>query len=398
LSAVAGGVAGGDIFLDEADDATITELAAYGNITVGADTLTLSEVTVFADGDVNFDSGVNIDGDVVVSTYSGDGDINFNGGGSSASDEATLALASGAGDINFDGGDFASEADPLGQLNVVSADNFTIVSTLDVFTIDVSDIEVSGTVDLGQALIVLGENAITISATDIFGGLTALNAESATILATGVIGQVDAGLGVDNPFVANTTGPLNFDATGGVINGVFGGGDVFGFGFLGELDGATFVINGVTVVFQPDIDVEVIIDPEQIIDSIVAKPIIPEAEVDLGSPIALQSTSSFVADVFSVDFSIGTDLTVSPAAGGDGESGESGDGGDNFLGNFWDNLIETAPDEDIAESADEIEDASVGDDLFADDDVLLDDEVVVITDDDDEEEAAFEVEEDIFYD
>ena len=135
---------------DEADDATITELAAYGNITVGADTLTLSEVTVFADGDVNFDSGVNIDGDVVVSTYSGDGDINFNGGGSSASDEATLALASGAGDINFDGGDFASEADPLGQLNVVSADNFKLVSTLDVFTIDVSEIEVSGTVDLGR--------------------------------------------------------------------------------------------------------------------------------------------------------------------------------------------------------------------------------------------------------
>ena len=386
LSAVAGGVAGGDIFFNEADDVTITELAAYGSITVGADTLTLRDLTVFAEGNVNLNASVNVDSDVVVSTYSGDGDINFNGGGSSASDEATLTLAAGAGDINFDGGDFASEADPLGQLNVVSAENFTIASTLDVFTIDVSDIEVSGTVDLGQALVVLGENAITISATDIFGGLTAPNAESATILATGVIGQVDAGLSVDNPFVANTTGPLNFDATGGVINGVFGGGDVFGFGYLGELDGSTFVINGVTVVFQPDIEVEVVIDPELIIDSIVIAPTIPEPEIDLGSPIALQSTSSFVADVFSVDFSIGTDLTVAPAAGGDGESGESGDGGDNFLGNFWDNLIETAPEEDTADIGDEIEDASAGDDLFADDDALLDDEIDIFTDDDDEEE------------
>ena len=62
---------------------------------------------------------------------------------------------------------------------------------------------------------------------------------------------------------------------------------------------------------------------------------------------------------------------MAPAAGGDGESGESGDGGDNFLGNFWDNLIETAPEEDTADIGDEIEDASAGDDLFADDDALL---------------------------
>ncbi len=99
-------VAGGDIFLNEADDVEITELAAYGDITVAAATLTLSEVTVFAEGSVTFDAEVNIAGDVIVATDEFDGDISFNGGGSSASDEATLTLVAGAGDILFDGGDF----------------------------------------------------------------------------------------------------------------------------------------------------------------------------------------------------------------------------------------------------------------------------------------------------
>ena len=114
--------------------------------------------------------------------------------------------------------------------------------------------EFAGGADVGHALVVLGEDAITISDTDKFGGLTAPNAESATILATGVIGEVNVGISIDNPFVANTTGPLNFIATGGVINGDFGGGDVLGFGWLGELDSATFVINGVTVVFEPQVE------------------------------------------------------------------------------------------------------------------------------------------------
>ena len=94
---------------------------------------------------------------------------------------------------------------------------------------------------------------------------------------------------------------------------------------------------------------------------------------------------------------------MAPAAGGDGESGESGDGGDNFLGNFWDNLIETAPEEDAVESGDEIEDASAGEDLFSDDEAPLDDEFDIFTDDDDEEEEVFigeeeEEEEDVFED
>ena len=402
LTAVAGGVAGGGIFLSESDDVTVTELAAYGDIVVEADTLTLSDVTVFAEGDVTFDAGVTVDGDVAVLTYESDGDINFNGGGSSASDEATLTLAAGAGDINFEGDSFATEADPLGQLNVVSAENFTIATTLDVFTLDVSDIDISGTVDLGQALVVLGEDAITISATDIFGGLTAPNAESATILATGIIGEVDAGFSIDNPFVANTTGPLNFFATGGVIDGDFGGGDVLGFGWLGELDGSTFVINGVTVVFEPPADSVVgEIDPGEVIDTIASDPIVPNSEVDLGSPIALQSSSAFVADVFSVDFSPGTDLTVAPAAGGDGEGG-SEDGGDNFLGNFWDDLIETAPEEDTSETGEGVEDDTDGDDLFADDDDLFDDEFDGFDGDEDDDEEAFnqedDEEEDIFGD
>ena len=93
----------------------------------------------------------------------------------------------------------------------------------------------------------------------------------------------------------------------------------------------------------------------------------------------MQVTSTFVADVFSVDFSIGTDLTIAPAAGGD-----------NFLSVFWDNLIETAHVEDTVDSGDEIEDASTGSDLFADNDAVLDDEIDIFTDD--EENFLFNVE------
>ena len=273
----------------------------------------------------------------------------------------------------------------------MSAEDIAIGSTIDVFTLDVSDIDVAGTVDLGQTLVVLGEDAITISAADIFGDLTAPNAESATIIATGVIGLEDLGLDIDNPFVANLSGPLNFDATGGVIDGDFGGGDVFGFAFLDDLEGTNFVINGVTVVFANPAPGGAEIDIGEVIDSIAVDPIIPEAEVDLGSPIALQSTSIFVADVFVVDFSLGTDLTVAPAAGGY-----------NFLGNFWDNLIETEPEEDTADSSDEVDDDSAGDDLFADDEDIFNDDVDLLDEDDEEDEEAFigddGEEEDVFND
>jgi hypothetical protein len=216
-------------------------------------------------------------------------------------------------------------------------------------------------VDLGDTLVVLGENAFTINAGDIFGVLTAENAASVTILATGLIGEVNDES--DNTFVANTTGALNFNGAGGVIEGDFGGGDVQGFAWLGELDGTTFVINGVTVVF------EVLVDVEEVIDDIIIDTVAFEAEVDLSGPSALTSTSTFVADVFSIDFSLGTNLAVAPAAGGDGEGGDSeGDaGGGDFLGNFWGSLIETAPDEDISEGGDTDGGDTAGDDLVFED-------------------------------
>jgi len=252
-----------------------------------------------------------------------------------------------------------------------AVDNFTIVSPFDVFTLDVGVFNVSGTVDLGDTLTVLGEDAFTINAGDIFGALTAENAETVTILATGVIGVSEEEN--DNPFVATTTGALQFDGSGGVIEGTFGGGDVQGFAWLGALDGTTFLINGVTVVFEPQVDVE------DVIDSINADTDVPDSEIDLSGPSALQSTSTFVADIFSVDFSLGTNLSVAPAAGGDGEGDEGADDGGDFLGNFWGSLIETAPEED-GDGEDGGETA--GDDLF-------DDEDDVFGDEDDEDDEAF---------
>ena len=333
---------------------------------------------------MTFDAEVNIAGDVIVATDEFDGDISFNGGGSSASDEATLTLVAGAGDILFDGGDFASEENPLGQLNVISATDFTIESPFDVFTLDIGSFDVSGTVDLGDTLVVLGENAFTINATDIFGGLTAPNAESVTILATGVIGELaDEGdnpiVENDNPFVANTTGPLNFNSTGGVIDGVFGGGGVQGFAWLGALDGTTFVINGVTVVFAP---LGGVVDVESVVNSIAIETADLEAEIDSSGPLALQSTSIFVADIFNVDFSLGTNLAVAPAAGGDGGEEGGDDGGGDFLGNFWGELIESAPEEEAEE----------GDDNFVDDNIFADeeeDEEDIFGDNEDEENDIF---------
>ncbi len=126
------------------------------------------------------------------------------------------------------------------------------------------------------------------------------------------------------------------------------------FAWLGELDGTTFVINGVTVVF------EVLVDVEEVIDDIIIDTVAFEAEVDLSGPSALTSTSTFVADVFSIDFSLGTNLAVAPAAGGDGEGGD-------FLGNFWGSLIETAPDEDTSEGSDTDGGDTAGDDLVFED-------------------------------
>ena len=290
-----------------------------------------------------------------------DGDIDFVGGGEGAvgGGNSTLTLAA-VGDISF-AADFGSAEDAIGTLNVASATNFTIETDVDVFTLDINDFNVSGTVDLGDTLVVLGENAFTINAGDIFGALTAENAASVTILATGLIGEVNDES--DNTFVANTTGVLNFNGAGGVIEGDFGGGDVQGFAWLGELDGTTFVINGVTVVF------EVLVDVEEVIDDIIIDTVAFEAEVDLSGPSALTSTSTFVADVFSIDFSLGTNLAVAPAAGGDGEGGDSeGDaGGGDFLGNFWGSLIETAPDEDTSEGGDTDGGDTAGDDLVFED-------------------------------
>ena len=340
------------------------------NVTAGTAAAADGDLIMLALGDITV-GDVSAGSDLIA--IGADGDINFIGGDEGADvggGNSTLTMAAG-GDITFDGANFGSEVDPIGTLNVTDAENFTIVSPFDVFTLDVGVFNVSGTVDLGDTLTVLGENPFTINAGDIFGALTAENAESVTILATGVIGVSDDE--VDNPFVATTTGPLRFEATSGVIEGTFGGGDVQGFAWLGALDGRTFLINGVTVVFEPQIDVE------DVINSIVTDTNVPDSEVDLSGPSALQSTSTFVADIFSVDFSLGTNLSVAPAAGGDGEGGEGAeDGGGDFLGNFWGSLIETAPDEDDEEDGGE----TAGDDLFDDDDDVFGDE------DDEDEEAS----------
>ncbi|MBT7294514.1 MAG: hypothetical protein HN838_18465, partial [Rhodospirillaceae bacterium] len=385
IAAAVVGDAGGIAIYSSSETVTLDGVSTEdGDILVGVDTsieaLNVSAGTAAAaDGDIimlalgDITVGDVSAGDDLIA-IGADGNINFIGGDEGADvggGNSTLTLAAG-GDISFDGANFGSAADPIGTLNVVDAENFTIVSPFDVFTLDIGVFNVSGTVDLGDTLTVLGENAFTINAGDIFGALTAENAESVTILATGVIGEVNAELEVDNPFVATTTGALRFEATAGVINGAFGGGDVQGFAWLGALDGRTFLINGVTVVFEPQIDIE------DVINSITTDTNVPDSEVDLSGPSALQSTSTFVADIFSVDFSLGTNLSVAPAAGGDGEGGEGAeDGGGDFLGNFWGSLIETAPDEDDGEDGDN----TAGDDLF-------DDEDDVFGDEDDEDEEA----------
>ena len=336
----------GAIRVSVSDNLYAYDVVADGD-SYGADgmiLLALGDITV---GDISADSDDTI-------AIGANGDIDFVGGGEGAvgGGNSTLTLAA-VGDISF-AADFGSAEDAIGTLNVASATNFTIETDVDVFTLDINDFNVSGTVDLGDTLVVLGENAFTINAGDIFGALTAENAASVTILATGLIGEVNDES--DNTFVANTTGALNFN-----------GGDVQGFAWLGELDGTTFVINGVTVVF------EVLVDVEEVIDDIIIDTVAFEAEVDLSGPSALTSTSTFVADVFSVDFSLGTNLAVAPAAGGDGEGGdgEGGDGGGgDFLGNFWGSLIETAPD-DSEEGGD-----TAGDDLFGDDDEDDEDDLV----------------------
>ena len=159
-----------------------------------------------------------------------------------------------------------------------------------------------------------------------------------------------------------------------------------GFGFLGELDGTTFTINGVAVVFEE------IFDVEEIVDTIVVDIVIPDAEVELSGPAAAGSTSTFVADVFSVDFSLGTNLSVAPAAGGDGEDGDTvggpDDGGD-FLGNFWGDLIELAPEEDA--DADAATEDATADELFGDDNQdPFDDDEDIFGDDDEEGDLVFD--------
>ena len=74
---------------------------------------------------------------------------------------------------------------------------------------------------------------------------------------------------------------------------------------------------------------------------------------------------------------------MAPAAGGDSEAGESpeDDGAGTFLGNFWDEHIETAPEENTSESDSEDTDDTAGDDLFSD-------EFDTFNDDDEEEEEV----------
>ena len=99
-----------------------------------------------------------------------------------------------------------------------------------------------------------------------------------------------------------------------------------------------------------------------------------------------------MAYVFSGDFSLGTNLSVAPAAGGDGEDGDTvggpDDGGD-FLGNFWGDLIELAPEEDA--DADAATEDATADELFGDDDQdLFDDDEDIFGDDDEEGDLVFD--------
>ena len=128
------------------------------------------------------------------------------------------------GNITFEN-DFGSEGDPNGTLNVTNATDFTIASPFDVVTLDVGVFNVSGTVDLGDTLVILGDGNFTLTAGDIFGEVSAPNASSVTILAT-IIGEVNLDEEIDNPFVSNTDGTLFFLGAGGVIEGEFGGGDI----------------------------------------------------------------------------------------------------------------------------------------------------------------------------
>lgn len=349
------------------------DLYAY-NVVAGSEAAADGDIIMLALGDITV---ANVSAGYDLIFIAADGDIDFVGAGGEGETvgggHSTLTLAAG-GNITFDNADFGSEEDPIGTLNVASATDFTIVSPYDVYTLDIGTFSASGTVDFGDTLVVLGDGNISISAGNIFGELSAADAATVVATAGGVLGEVNLELEIDNPFIVNTEGTLFFNAAGGVIEGVFGAGSVVGvgvggeavgtFGWLGALDGTTFQINGVTVVFESLVNVE------DIIDSIVTNPTIPDAEVDLSGPSALQSTSTFVADIFTVDFSLGTNLSVAPAAGGDGEEGgDGGDGGGDFLGDFWGSLIETAPDEDAEDGGD-----SAGEDIFNGDDDDDDDE------------------------
>ena len=398
ISASVGGEGGGgiaiysateDVFLYDVDtqDGDIlvgvdNNLYAY-DVAAGGEGAADGDVILIALGDIDV-YDVSAGSDLIA--IAADGDIDFVNGseGGIGGGNSTLTLAAG-GDITFEN-HFGSEEDPIGLLNVTSATDFTINSPFDVVTIDVGVFNASGTVDLGDTLVVLGEGSVSISAGEIFGELSALDAASVAILAGGVIGEVNLEEEIDNPFVANTTATLSFVGAGGVIEGEFGAGDVLGFGWLGELDGTTFLINGVTVVFED------IVDVEEIVDTIIFDTNVPDSEVDLSGPSALSSTSTFVADVFSVDFSLGTNLSVAPAAGGDGEDGDTvggpDDGGGDFLGNFWGDLIETAPEEDAEADAD-TEDAA-SDEFFGDDDDVFDDEDDIFGDDEEEDDLVFD--------
>lgn len=124
-------------------------------------------------------------------------------------------------DITFND-NFGSEEDPIGQLSVTSATIITIVSPFDVTTPDVGLFNMSGTVDFGDTLVVLGDGNVSVLAGSIFGDLSAANAASVTVVAS-VLGDIK------NLLIVNTAGMLSFNAGGGVIEGNFGAGGLEGF-------------------------------------------------------------------------------------------------------------------------------------------------------------------------
>jgi hypothetical protein len=341
----------GDIVIDEYDGVT---LGVSGNVVITANGTIEVDETVSAGGNVTFDASVILDGVVPIDTSAGGGNITFNNGGSVVPGGPldTLTLIVGEGDITFGGADFGifEEEGRIGVLSINSGNGFTIISPFDVYAIDVPVFNLSGTVgtvDLGDTLIIT--NAITITAADIAGGLSAAQAN---LLATGTIGTAENPLVLDVP----PPGSATFDGTGGVITGTFGS-----ITFVGSPNGQTFLINGISVTFS-----EVALDTSGILDAIVSGPALLDTDVSLSDPGSATLTSTIIVDVFDVNFALGTNLAVAPAAGGDDP--QAGEGETDALGDFWGGFGISPGAGGTSE--DDEDDEGEEDDLFGDEDVL----------------------------